>query len=136
MVRAGVVSHPEQWSHGGYNQIQHPRRKNILIDHEALSSLSGFDDMESFQAAHRQWAASELLEDEGDRIDYWTQSIATGSQFFVETVKAQMRSFATDRQIRERADCFELRESQSPYIVPFDTEKSDIGVKNLWFWNE
>ena len=52
MVRAGVVSHPEQWSHGGYNEIQHPRRKNILIDYEALSRLSGFDNFESFQSAH------------------------------------------------------------------------------------
>ena len=25
MVRAGVVSHPEQWPHGGYNEIQRPR---------------------------------------------------------------------------------------------------------------
>jgi putative transposase len=32
MVRAGVVSNPKQWNHGGYNEIQHPRRKNILID--------------------------------------------------------------------------------------------------------
>ena len=31
MVRSGVVSHPEQWPHGGYNEIQRPRRKNILI---------------------------------------------------------------------------------------------------------
>ncbi|MCP3894462.1 MAG: transposase, partial [Bacteroides sp.] len=33
MVRAGAVSHPEQWIHGGYTEIQHPRRKNILIDY-------------------------------------------------------------------------------------------------------
>ncbi len=55
MVRAGVVSHPKQWSHGGYNEIQHPRRKNILIDYETLSGLSGFDNFESFQSAHRRW---------------------------------------------------------------------------------
>ena len=30
MVRSGVVSHTEQWTHGGYNEIQRPRRKNIL----------------------------------------------------------------------------------------------------------
>lgn len=27
MVWAGVVNHPRQWIHGGYNEIQHPRRK-------------------------------------------------------------------------------------------------------------
>ncbi|MGD9066430.1 MAG: transposase, partial [Desulfobacterales bacterium] len=25
MVRAGVVDHPSQWPHGGYNEIQAPR---------------------------------------------------------------------------------------------------------------
>ncbi len=39
MVRAGVVSHPEQWPHGGYNEIQRPRRKNILIDYDTLGHL-------------------------------------------------------------------------------------------------
>lgn len=42
MVRSGVVSHPEQWTHGGYNEIQRPRRKKFLIDYETLSHLSGF----------------------------------------------------------------------------------------------
>ncbi|WP_028584732.1 transposase [Desulfogranum mediterraneum] len=136
MVRAGVVTHPEQWNHGGYNEIQHPRRKNILIDYESLSSLSGFEDIESFQSAHRQWVASALLEGEAQREGYWTQSIATGSRSFVEAVKAQMRSFATGRQIREKADCYELRESPSLYIASFGTEKDNIDVENLLFWNE
>ena len=34
MVRAGVVSHPSEWSFSGYNEIQEPRRKNVLIDYE------------------------------------------------------------------------------------------------------
>ena len=48
MVRSGVVDHPEQWRHGGYNEIQSPRRKCILIDYNALSQLTGFNDFESF----------------------------------------------------------------------------------------
>ena len=27
MVRAGVVNHPSEWTYGGYNEIQNPRRK-------------------------------------------------------------------------------------------------------------
>ena len=41
MVRAGVVSHPKDWAFGGYNNIQSPRRKCILIDYERLATLSG-----------------------------------------------------------------------------------------------
>jgi hypothetical protein len=32
MVRAGVVSHPSKWPFSGYNEIQEPRRKNVLKD--------------------------------------------------------------------------------------------------------
>jgi len=136
MVRAGVVSHPEQWRHGGYNEIQHRRRKNILVDYATLSRLSGFDDFESFQSAHQRWVQSALSDDKVKREDCWTQSIATGSRSFVEAVNRQMRSFAIGRRVRKKAEGFELRESQSPYKTFFDTEKIDIEGKNLWFWNE
>ncbi len=32
MVRARVVGHPEDWSHGGYHEIQGNRRGNTIID--------------------------------------------------------------------------------------------------------
>ena len=41
MVRAGVVGHPSQWPFCGYNEIQAPRRKNVLIDYERLKGLFG-----------------------------------------------------------------------------------------------
>ncbi len=41
MVRAGVVSHPSLWSFSGYNDIQEPRRKNILIYYKKLQWLIG-----------------------------------------------------------------------------------------------
>ena len=31
MVRAGVVKHPSEWPYSGYNEIQQPKRKKILI---------------------------------------------------------------------------------------------------------
>jgi putative transposase len=135
MFRAGVVSHPEQWSQGGYNEIQHPRRKNILIDYQALSRLSGFDNFESFQSAHRHWVQSALSDDKAKKEDCWTQSIAIGSRSFVEAFRRQMRSSAIGRHVRKKAEGFELRDSQSPYKAFFNTEKIDIAGKNLWFWN-
>ena len=136
MVRSGVVSHPEQWHHGGYNEIQRPRRKNILIDYETLGHLSGFNNFEDFQSAHRRWVQSALSDDKAKREDCWTQSIATGSRSFVEAVKAQMHSFAIGRRVRKKAEGFELRESQSLYKAYFDTEKNDMEGENLRFWNE
>ena len=39
MVRAGVVSHPSEWPFSGYNEIQNPRQRYSLIDHERLMNL-------------------------------------------------------------------------------------------------
>ena len=36
MVRAGVVRHPSEWPFGGYNEIQNPHRKNVIIAYERL----------------------------------------------------------------------------------------------------
>ena len=41
MVRAGIVDHPSQWPFCGYNEIQEPRRKNVLINYEKLRELAG-----------------------------------------------------------------------------------------------
>ncbi len=136
MVRAGVVNHPEKWNHGGYNEIQQPRRKNILIDYEALSHLSGFDSFERFQSVDRRWVESALSDDTAKRQGCWTRSIATGSRSFIEDVKRQMRSVAVGRRIRKKKEGYELRETQAPYRALFDAEKVDIEGENLWFWNE
>jgi len=34
MVGAGLVSHPSKRPFSGYNEIQGPRKKNVLIDYE------------------------------------------------------------------------------------------------------
>jgi putative transposase len=137
MVRAGVVSHPEQWPHGGYNEIQRPRRKNILIDYETIGHLCGFNTFDEFQSAHRRWVESALSDNNMQREDCWTRSMATGSRSYVEAVKIQMGSFAIGRQVWKNEEGFELRETQSPYTYNafFDVEKKDIEGENLWFWN-
>ncbi len=134
MCRAGVVRHPEQWAHGGYNAIQHPRRKNILIDYKTLGHLCGFNNFEDFQATHRRWVQSTLSDEQPGRQARWTQTIATGSESFVQSIQRQMGAMAIGRRVQKKADDFELRESESAYKVVFDTKKDDIDGNNLWFW--
>ena len=62
MVRAGVVDHPEQWRHGGYTEIQSPRRKCVLIDNDALIKLAGVDDFTVFQESHRNWVDNAIAQ--------------------------------------------------------------------------
>ena len=39
MVRAGVVKHPNEWSHSGYNEIQKPKQRYGIIDFKSYMSL-------------------------------------------------------------------------------------------------
>lgn len=135
MVRAGVVSHPEQWPHGGYSEIQHTRRKNILIDYETLGHLCGFNNFQQFQSAHRRWVESALSGNEIKKEDYWTRSLAVGSRSYVEAVKYQMGGSALGRRIQKNIEGFELRESGASYNALFGIKKDDIEGENQLFWN-
>jgi hypothetical protein len=53
MVRAGVVNHPSEWKFSGYNEIQAPRYRYALIDHEGLSNLFDFGGMEELAEAYQ-----------------------------------------------------------------------------------
>ena len=39
MVRAGVVSHPGEWAHSGYREIQEPPKRYAVIDLEGLAPM-------------------------------------------------------------------------------------------------
>lgn len=42
MVRAGVAKHPHDWTTGGYHEIQNPRDRYSIINHNSLADLQGF----------------------------------------------------------------------------------------------
>ena len=129
MVRAGVVSHPSQWPHGGYTEIQSPRRKNIIIAYDKLRALAGFEDDASFVSAHRKWVHAALENVDAKRESRWTQSIAVGSGPFVERIKNTMGAMVKSRCVRLTEGAFELRESQSAYNSIFDPKNHDIAPK-------
>jgi putative transposase len=136
MVRAGVVNHPAQWRHGGYNEIQSPRQKCIIIDYNTLSRLAGFDDFQRFQTKHLQWINA-AIEQKTDlsRDTKWTRSIAVGGDSFVTAVKRKMKAMPVGRRIRPTKDGFELRETTDPYITHFEPKKCDIEANNTWGWD-
>ena len=61
MVRAGVVKHPSEWLYSGYNELQKPRRKCSLIEHDRVKYLTGFDNSNEFRTAHKYWVDETLL---------------------------------------------------------------------------
>lgn len=129
MVRAGVVDHPSQWPHGGYTEIQTPRRKNIIIAHDKLRALAGFEDYAYFVSAHRKWVHAALKEVDAKRESRWTQSVAVGGELFIERIKNTMGAMAKSRCVRPAKGAFELRESLSDYSSIFDLKNRDIDPK-------
>ena len=135
MVRAGVVNHPSKWDHGGYNEIQSPRRKCVLIAYERVAELSGFNDYEVFQEHHKEWVNEVLASGNNTCEDKWTRSIAVGSEQFVRRIKDGLGIRALRRRIREVPGGCELRERMAPYIALLRPEKGDIGHGNNYQWN-
>lgn len=134
MVRAGVVDHPSQWLHSGYNEIQRPRRKNILIDYKKFMELLGTDNYEQAKRNHLGWAA-EFLGSGNGWDDKWTRSIAVGSKEFVDKVKSKLGILAKGRDVIETDGGYKLREPTESYLPHSEAEKSDIGSENTYFWN-
>ena len=73
MVRAGVVDHPSRWPYCGYNEIQEPRRKNVLIKYDKLRELVGTESYDQVKESHRGWVNEYLDNGPKSREDKWTR---------------------------------------------------------------
>jgi REP-associated tyrosine transposase len=134
MVRSGVVNHPSEWAFSGYNEIQDPRRKNILIDYEKLQLLIGCGSYDQLKNSHRGWVEEYLGNGAKGRQDEWTGSIAIGSKSFVEKVKSLLGFKAKGRNVLEGDERYQLREEAAPYIPIFEAEKDNISTENTHVW--
>ena len=135
MVRAGVVEHPSEWPFCGYNEIQKPKRKNVLIDYEKLRELLGFGSYDEVRTYHKRWAEDFLGNGNNIQDDKWTKSIAVGNRGFVDRVKSLMEIFAVGRKSIGIGDSYQLREPSIPYGAHLGAKKCDIGPENTYFWD-
>jgi hypothetical protein len=135
MVRAGVVSHPAEWEHGGYNEIQQPRQRKSLIHYDALCSHLGLGNYEHLRESHREWVEDALKAKSYSREEMWTQSIAVGSREFAETTKEALGVLAKGRKLQESEAACELREPPFFYEHDFAGEKEVLSEENTYFWD-
>jgi putative transposase len=135
MIRAGVVRHPSMWFFSGCNEIQEPRRNNILVDYERLQGLFGTETYDELKSSHRGWIEEYLGDGRKGRQNEWTDSIAVGSKAFIEKATSLMGFKARGRDIVKSDEGYHLREEAAPYMAFFEAEKGDIGPENTCFWN-
>lgn len=136
MVRAGVVARPAEWAHSGYREIQEPPQRYAIIDLEEVSTLCGFRRVADFQEAHRAWVNEAIVTEGKARDTRWSESVAVGSEAFVERVKRELGVRAKAREIAEESGSFVLRGPGQPYTPLFEAENDTLRLGNTLYWEE
>ncbi len=126
MVRTGTIDYPSPWRWCGYNEIQNPRLKTRLIDYEKLRRLVDYESYDVFQAAHKQWVEDLLAFRQAERESQWTESIAVGSNNFVNKMLSQLGPRVKGRSIIEIGRAFQIREESGIYNALFNKKNDDI----------
>jgi putative transposase len=136
MVRAGVVSHPAEWAHGVYAEIQNPPERYGVIGIGALCELLGFGDVAALQAVQRRWVDELLRSDGRAQAPEWVNAIGVGSPDFVAKVDADLGIAAFHRHVDVSGTSGVLREPEAAYRHEMPGENGRPSVKDSYLWNE
>ncbi len=136
MVRAGVVKHPSEYTMSGFNEIQRPPKRYRVIDQSALRELFSMGDDERFRKEHQQWVETELEAEARKRKALWSETVAVGSEGFVEKIQEQLGAKARSRLIVSGGEeGAVLKERQAPYRSLFEGEMGALRQNNSYFWD-
>ena len=135
MVRAGVVRHPSEYRMCGFNEIQKPPKRYTVIDGKALLDFFAISDQERFRQAQRSWVEVELQADANKRKIFWSESIAVGSEGFVEKIQQQLGVRAKGRSVVYEKEGNVLKEAQASYNTLFEGQKDALRLNNSYFWD-
>jgi len=134
MVRAGVVKHPSEWSFCGYNEIQDPPQRYTMIDYEKLMHLLQLNSYEDLKYFCKSRVDEAIIELDKLRDSKWTESIAVGSENFIEVTKNILGMKAKGRKKINSGKGYELREPLAPYNTNFASENNALRLKNTYYW--
>jgi len=90
MVRAGVVSHPGAWKHGGYHEIVKPKQRYKLVNLEELMRLMDMPDDPKFSKHYANWINTAVKRGNLSRDLVWTREVAVGKKSFVEKIRKKL----------------------------------------------
>ncbi len=123
MVRAGVVKHPSEWKWSGYHEIQKPKTRYRLIDHDKLRGLLNADSNETLVRTHRGWIESQL-KSKPERQEHFGSSLAVGSEAFIRRMQQALGIRAVGRRaLKTPATGYQLKESIAAYGI-FDSDRT------------
>jgi len=70
----------------GYHEIQHPKDRYRLIDHNALQRFLNVDSNEALATSHSGWISSQLKE-QPERQKHFVESIAVAGEPFISKLQ-------------------------------------------------
>jgi putative transposase len=111
MVRAGAVKHPVEWAESGCLEIQAAPERYAIVDLRGLTKLCGFEDVEDFQKAHRQWIEEALASELGLRDARWSEATCRWQLGFRR--KGQKRAWRVKAMAREAVETGNLRSARA-----------------------
>jgi len=128
MVRAKVVSHPEQWRASGYHELCGKRQRYRLINVRQLISCIGHDpnitgSVENFRMWYQDTLAEKLAQQYHAREACWSEATVIGGESFV--------SRFANRILRGRIEVvsgMSIREDEPSYTLTLSTREQ----KALW----
>ena len=135
MVRTGIVSHPLEWEFCGYNEIQNPKKRYVLINYKKLAELLHSRSIEHFKDTYNRWIEVTLRVKRHVRDNKWTQSVAVGGKEFVEMTKDRLGYRAEGRKVVKSREDYQLREQQTSYIANSRHKKALLSDDNTYLWN-
>ncbi len=135
MVRSGAVSHPREWEISGYNEIQNPKQRYAVIDHEKLKDLAYSGTDVPFRSAHASWIKDALRSDDNQRQQNWSESIAVGGKAFIDSVEKQLGYRARGHKNEKTEAGWVFREQPISYKADFYTQNALLSHKNTFPFN-
>lgn len=124
MVRAGIVRHPSEWKCSGYHELQNiPKRKRI-IDYTCLINLLELDSYTELKTTHQSLINEALKKRNLIREERWTESLAVGSQAFIEDIKGKLGVKGMYRQVSKEKRTWRIKEETLTNRDYFNTKIS------------
>jgi len=78
------VSHPSEWVHGGYPEIEYSPLRYCPIDREKLIELGGMESNQQLVRDYHSWIELAAQNNHLDRQQKWSEAVCVGSEGFVK----------------------------------------------------
>ena len=89
MIRAGVVSHPSEWDWCGYRELVGERQRYTFLDVPEILARYGHSETDKFRKNYSYTIEEAISRHELKRDPIWTESIAIGSESFVNRIEQE-----------------------------------------------